>query len=839
MAGSPMRKVALRNLAAHKVRLALTLLSVVLGTAFVAGSFVFTDTLQRTFDGIFADQAKGVDVRVEPKHTQSLGVPNELVAKVAATDGVRAVAPAVQGPVVLLKDGHAVQTGGAPSWGRSYLPPDKAIADPEHFVDGVAPVTPGQIAINSGGADRAGLHVGDKAKVLIPSRGTIDMTVSGIYTVSSDTGGFIGLLLDDAQARELFTDGAHVAYVDVAAVPGVSPDTLRDRIAKVAPDYKVMDGDQVRADLKAQVGNALKFVNYFLLAFGAIALLVGTFIIYNTFSMIVAQRLRELALLRAVGAGRRQVGLSVVAEAFVIGLIGSLLGLAGGIGLAFGLSALLNAFDLGLPTGTMQVLPRTVLAAIGIGLVVTVASAYAPARRAAKIPPVEAMREEFASVGESLRVRTVIGAVLAVIGAVLVVLGARNTGGNAAATVGVGAAALIFAVLFASPALSRPVVGALGLLVRPFGAIGAMARNNAVRNPRRTAATAFALTLGLMLVSAIGMLGASAKASVGELVDKGVNADYVLAGPQMIGVPLGAAEAARSVPDVSDVVAFRGVALRVGDDQVTGTSPDAPMGQVLHYDIRQGTDNLTGESLLVSETEAGERHWHAGDRVEVTSVDNKKFSVTVAGIYADSQLLGPLVVAPDLYNQVMPVAFRTDLIVLVKAAPGADVAAMRGNLEKATASYVVVQVQDREEFKGAQGKQINTMLAILYGLLALAVVIAILGIVNTLALSVVERRREIGMLRAVGMQRPQVRRTIYLESMLIAIFGAVVGVVLGLGLGVGFLRTLSDLGLNTITVPWGQIVGMLIGSAVVGVLAALWPGVRAARTPPLAAIADL
>lgn len=348
---------------------------------------------------------------------------------------MRAVAPAVQGPIVLLKDGHAVQTGGAPSWGRSYLPPDKAIADPEHFVDGVAPVTPGQIAINSGGADRAGLHVGDKAKVLIPSRGTIDMTVSGIYTVSSDTGGFIGLLFDDAQARELFTDGAHVAYVDVAAVPGVSPDTLRDRIAKVAPDYKVMNGDQVRADLKAQVGNALKFVNYFLLAFGAIALLVGTFIIYNTFSMIVAQRLRELALLRAVGAGRRQVGLSVVAEAFVIGLIGSLLGLAGGIGLAFGLSALLNAFDLGLPTGTMQVLPRTVLTAIGIGLVVTVASAYAPARRAAKIPPVEAMREEFASVGESLRVRTLIGAVLAVIGVVLVVLGARNTGGNAAATV--------------------------------------------------------------------------------------------------------------------------------------------------------------------------------------------------------------------------------------------------------------------------------------------------------------------------------------------------------------------------------------------------------------------
>ena len=839
MSGAPMRKVVLRNLAAHKVRLALTLLSVILGTAFVAGSFVFTDSLQRTFDGIFADEAKGVDVRVQPEDARSLGVSNDLVDRIAGTDGVRTVAPAVQGPIVLLQDGHAVQTGGAPSVGRSYLPPERAVAEPDRFVAGAPPSQPGQIGLNSGGAERAGLHVGDRTKVLIPAHGTIEVTLAGIYDVSSDTGGFLGVLFDDTQARELFTDGSHVAYVDVAAAPGVSAEVLRDRLAKVVPDLKVQTGDQVRADAKEQLGNALKFVNYFLLAFGAIALLVGTFIIYNTFSMIVAQRLRELALLRAVGAGRRQVGLSVVSEAFAIGLIGSLLGLAGGIGLAFGLSALLNAFDLGLPTGSMSVAPRTVAVAVVIGVAVTVASAYAPARRASRIPPVEAMREEFASVGESLRVRTAIGVVLAVIGVILVVLGARNTGGNAAVTVGIGAAALIFAVLFAAPALSRPVLGALGLLVRPFGSIGAMAHNNAVRNPRRTAATAFALTLGLMLVTAIGMLGASAKASVSDLVDKGVEADYVLTGPQMIGVPPGAAEAARHVDGVTHAVAFRPVALQVGDDQVTGTSPDGAMGSVLRYDIRQGTDTLERDSILVSETEANEQHWHAGDRVEVTSVDNKKFSVTVAGVYADAQLLGPLMVSPELYDQVMPVALRTDLIVLVDAAPGADPTAMRGALEKATAPYVVVQVQDREQFKGAQAQQINMMLAILYGLLALAVVIAILGIVNTLALSVVERRREIGMLRAVGMQRPQVRRTIYLESMLIAVFGALVGVVLGLGLGVGFLRTLSDLGLSTIAVPWSQVVAMLIGSAVVGVLAALWPAVRAARTPPLAAISDL
>lgn len=842
MSGKPMRKVVLRNLAAHKVRLALTLLSVVLGTAFIAGSFVFTDTLQRTFDGIFANQAKGVDVRVSPQKQQAQGIPLSVVDQISKMDGVRAVAPSVNGPLVLLyPDGKkAVQTGGAPTFGQPYIPPDKAVAEPDKFVQGVPPAHVGEIALNTGGAERAGLHVGDKTKVLVPSHGNpIDVTLTGIYEVPSDTGGFIGVLFDDAQARQLFTDGSHVAYIDIAAV-GIPGDDLRDKIANVLVDYKVQNGDQVRADLKKEVSNALNFINYFLLAFGAIALIVGTFIIYNTFSMIVAQRLRELALLRAVGASRQQVGRSVVAEALVIGLVGSAIGLVGGIGLAFGLSALLNAFDLGLPTGSLTVLPRTVIVGLLVGLLVTVVSAYAPARRAAKIPPVEAMREEFASAGESLRLRTGIGSALAVAGVVLVVLGAQKTGGNAALTVGIGALGLIFAVLLAAPALSRPVVGGLGVLLRPFGPIGRMSRNNAARNPRRTAATAFALTLGLMLVTAIGMLGASAKASVSVIVDKGVKADYVLAGPQMIGVPLGAGDAVRkSVPGVADVVGLRGVTFKVGDEQLAGTEFDGSPDSVLNYNMIKGTNTLGDHDVMVSEDEADKRGWKVGDQVTVTSLGFKKVPVEVVGIYKKTPLLGPLVVSPVMYDEVMPVNFRTNLLMFVKAEPGADLAQMRTDLENATEQFVVVQVQDREEFKGAQGKQINTLLAILYGLLALAVVIAILGIVNTLALSVVERRREIGMLRAVGMQRAQVRRTIYLESMLIAVFGAIVGMLLGLGLGVGFLRTLRDLGIDEIAIPWNQLVLVLISSAVVGVLAALWPGIRAARTPPLAAIADL
>jgi len=367
-----------------------------------------------------------------------------------------------------------------------------------------------------------------------------------------------------------------------------------------------------------------------------------------------------------------------------------------------------------------------------------------------------------------------------------------------------------------------------------------MSRNNAARNPRRTAATAFALTLGLMLVTAIGMLGASAKASVGVLVDKGVKADYVLSGPQLIGVPLGAGDAVRkSVPGVADVVGLRGVALTIDGEQVGGTEFDGAVDSVLNYDMIKGTATLGDHDVMVSQDEADKRGWKVGDQVTVTSLGFKKISVKVVGVYKKTPLLGPMMVSPVMYDEVMPVNFRTNLLMFVKAKPGADLTQMRTDLENATEQFVVVQVLDREEFKGAQGKQINTLLAILYGLLALAVVIAILGIVNTLALSVVERRREIGMLRAVGMQRAQVRRTIYLESMLIAVFGAIVGMLLGLGLGVGFLRTLRDLGLDEIAIPWHQLVLVLISSAVVGVLAALWPGIRAARTPPLAAIADL
>ncbi|RRQ28474.1 ABC transporter permease [Rhodococcus sp. Eu-32] len=844
-----MRRVSLRNLAAHKVRLALTVLSVVLGTAFVSGSFVFTDTLQRTFSSIFSDTAQGADVRVSAQEAGSSGVPVSDANVIAALPNVRAVAPYVGGQVVLLgKDGAAVQTGGAPTVGEAYLADDRRLGDPAVFVAGTAPTAPGQVVVNEGGATRSGLTVGDATQVLVPSKGTVDVTIVGIYDTPVESGGYIGLQFYEPQADELFTDGTHVQYYDVAggdiagndlAAQGLTQTDLRDEIAAALPDLKVQTADDVRDEAQAQVETALSFVNYFLLAFGGIALLVGTFIIYNTFSMIVAQRVRELALLRAIGASRGQVSRSVVLEALVVGIIGSAIGFAGGVGLAYGLRELLNAFDLGLPSGTLALEPRTVIVAFAVGIVVTVLSAYAPARRAANIPPVAAMREEFASTGDSLRVRTVVGAVLGVLGLLALVVGAQSTGGGAAATVGVGAVAVIVAVALAAPSLSRPIVGALGaVLTRPFGAIGRLARTNSVRNPRRTAATAFALMLGLMLVSVIGVLGSTAKASVDALVDNGIEADYIFSGPPSIGVPTGAGRAARDVPGVERVAILHPVSVKIDDEQAFGVALEGSPDGLFDQSVVAGSGEQTPNSIGVSESASKKNDWPLGSTIDMVSLDGKSVSVTVTTIFADNPLVGDWILSDDVYQAVTPGVVRSDIAVLIGAAPGTDLGQLRTDLENAVKPFVVVQVQDREEFKGAQSQQIDTLLAVLYGLLALAVVIAILGIVNTLALSVVERRREIGMLRAVGMQRPQVRRTIYLESMLIALFGAIIGLILGVVFGWGFVRTLRDEGLGVLTIPWGQMIGMLVGSAVVGIGAALLPAIRAARTRPLEVISE-
>jgi putative ABC transport system permease protein len=556
--------------------------------------------------------------------------------------------------------------------------------------------------------------------------------------------------------------------------------------------------------------------------------------------MIVAQRQRELALLRAIGADRKQVRRSVVFEAAVIGLLGSLLGLAGGVGLAFGLHALLDALNLGLPSGGLVLSVRTVLISVILGTVVTIFAASAPARRAGRIAPVAAMREEFSTPSAaSLRRRTAIGVVLAVAGIAATMAGVgSNSAGAAASLTGLGLVGVCSAAMLLSAVFARWVIDPLGRVIgRPFGMVGRLARTNAVRNPRRTAATAFALTLGLVLVTGIAVVGASWKASFNKLFADNVTADYILTTDAAVNVPVAAADATRGVPGVASVTELHGLSARIDGKSAGGTAIDGPLRAVLNVHMDQGALDMSGRRLIVSHKVATQKHWTVGTTHTFAVPGVAPITLTVAGIYKDDPLIGPWATSGDVFRALTPRNHWSDEVALVHAKAGADLAAMRAGLEKATNDYYVVDVRDRDQFQGMIVGQINGLLGLLYGLLGLAIVIAILGIVNTQALSVIERRREIGMLRAVGMQRKQVRRTIYLESLFIAVFGALLGVGIGLTFGALFARTLRGQGLDVISVPWTQAVLFVVLAAAVGVLAALWPGVRASRTPPLSAIA--
>ena len=850
---SVMRRVSLRNLRAHKLRLFLTLFSIVLGTSFVAGSMVFTGSISKAFNDIFDSAAPGVAVEVTPADRQSPGVPNSIVDQLRdqrAQFGIDKLVVNNNGLVTVAdSDGKAIQTGGAPSVGTTYIPPAEALSPEDSTIlpGGRGPENAGEIVLNTSAAEAAGLKVGSKTKIVVGQGEStpLDVTVVGLVDAPSSTGGYVNAQFDAATSARLFTDGEHVGVVDMSAVAGVTPEQLQERIIAAlgadADRYDVRTGDQVREDQKAQVNEFLQIFQYILLAFAAIGLVVGTFIIYNTFSMIVAQRNREFALLRAVGASQRQVSRSVLFEAFVVGVLGGALGLAIGIALAAGLKAITSATS-GLPDGELAVGPDAILAGVLVGVVVTMISAWVPAARAARVPPVEAMRASAAEGSASLRNRTILGAVIGVASIAAIVVGAMGEGAGPAVTVGAGAAGAVLSAVLIGPAIARPFVSVLGRVIgAPFGMIGRLARTNAVRNPRRSAATAFALTLGLMLVAIIGTLGQSFKGTVDDAVDAGITADYIVAGTNQSPLPPAVTGAIDGVPGVADVVSFGIVQAKVDDKSETGFSAlGGPLNSVTVMDMQDGaSSDLPADGMLISERTGKTNGWKRGDVVTFTSATGEQVQVPIAGVYADNEALQPWVVGPEVYEKLVPPFARVNVTLFVNAAPGTDLDTLRSNLEEATAAYLTVQIQDRDQFKGQISSQIDQMLGTLYAMLGLALLIAVLGIINTLALSVVERKREIGMLRAIGMVRAQVRRSIYLESVLISIFGAVLGVLLGTVIGVALVRTLAEWGLGAPVIPWSLIVITLVASAIVGVLAALWPAVRAARTGPLEAIADI
>jgi putative ABC transport system permease protein len=840
-----------RNLLAHKLRLALSGLAIVLGVAFVSGTMVFTDTLGRTFDDLFASTS--ADVNVEPAAAFDSGLagtgegvgttstlPDTAVGTVRGVDGVAAAAGFVRTEGVYVVDGNGdvLDTGGAPGIGISWEP-DPALSA-STLVDGRAPRGAAEVALDADTVDKAGYALGDTVPVLTTGP-RVEAELVGVFTFG-DGGGSAGASLaafDTATAQQLFGTPGRFNGISVAAAQGVPQEVLRDRIAAALGDgYTVRTAGEQAAALAGDFEEGLAFVETFLLAFAGIALFVGTFIILNTFSMLVAQRTRELALLRALGAGRAQVTRSVLAEALVLGVVGSTLGLAAGFGVAAGLRSLFGRFGLTLDGGLVFA-PDTVLWSYAVGVLVTLVAAYLPARRAARTPPVAAMRDDHVATERSLRRRSVFGGVLtaagvAALGSALAVV----DDGSAASLVGLGALALLLGTIALSPVIARPFLRGIGaVLPRLFGTSGHLARENAVRNPRRTAATASALMVGLALVSGFSIIGASTNASVDGALDQSLGADYVVS--TAVGAPFSAdiAEQVRGIDGVDGVVQQRfGQAQLDGTQTFLSAVDAATLDSALTLDYVAGsTDGLLGNGLLVDEDTAVARGWSVGDRVAALLANGERLQLTVGGVYTTNAALGSSVISLDTFTAAGGEAL--DRFVYVDLAPGVDAAAVRSSLEATLAAYPVVTLKDQTQFADEQKGQVDQLLMIINALLGLSVIIAVLGIVNTLALSVIERTREIGLLRAVGMDRRQLRQMVRLESVAISVYGAVFGLLLGTVFGTGLVQALADQGISRQVIPFGRMALFLVIGAVIGVLAAVWPARRAANLKVLDAIA--
>jgi putative ABC transport system permease protein len=841
-----MWRVTVKGLLAHKLRLALTGLAIVLGVTFVSGTLVLTDTLSNTFTTLFGHIYQNVDFEVRGKAAFTAGVgggvvrkpvPESLLASVRSVPGVTYAAGSVSGYAQFVTPaGKAVSNGEAPTLGLSYEPnPRLSVL---RLSAGSAPTTPDQVAMDQGTADKYHFRVGGPVRVLLAGSPQT-FTISGIvqFGTADNLAGATLAAFDLPTAQTLFDKVGQFDAIDVVTAPGADKAQVQRSIARVLPPgVEVVTGQTVADEASGSINQALSFLSTALLVFAFISLFVGGFTIFNTFSITVGQRTRELALLRIVGASRRQLFRSVLLEAALLGLVASVVGLALGVLTSVGLEELLKGFGITLPSGPLVFRPRTVVVALAVGLGVTVLSAASPARRAVRIPPMAALAAQRATGVESSGRRALIGAVIAVVGAAVLAVGLAA---GTIALVGVGAVVGFLGIAMAAPAVARPMSSVIG---RPLAALlgvpGRLGRENSMRSPRRTAQTAAALMVGLALVSTIAVFGASVSRSATSSVDQAINADYIISTTGISGVSRAVAPALTGVPGVTAVsTVYSGqFEVRGSVSTLTALSPvDLSATVILRVDSGAGAAALAAGALLIDSTTATSDHLRVGDTVPVVFAQTGHSTMRIGGIFKPNALLGSYVVGDGFFSSHFERARPVAVLVATGTGSGpATTAALRHRLS----DFPNLQVQTRAAFEQSQQAQVDQLLGLIYALLALAVLIALIGIVNTLMLSVFERTREIGLLRAVGMRRRQVRSMIRSEAVILSLFGAVIGVVVGTGLGVALAASLAQQGITDIVVPYASLVAFLVLSGLLGLGAATWPARRAARMDVLAAIAS-
>ncbi|MFF7459734.1 ABC transporter permease [Kitasatospora sp. NPDC008115] len=847
-------KTSLRSFFAHKGRMLLSLVAVVLSVAFVSGTLVFSNTATSTFDRLFASTAS--DLSVQPAKPEfgddprgrTLTVPADSVGKAAAVPGVRTAIGQVSVQSATLADpatNKAVgPTSGAPTIVGNWADTPR---NPVEITSGHVPQGADQVVIDADTAKKAKLGLGDRLRVIAVDKQ--DFTIVGIATFKTTNPGAALAFLDTATAQKFLLRHASLTSVEVFGDGSRTDEQLKsDMLAAFGAGFQAKTAAEQKAENVKDVGSFLDFMKYAMLGFAGISLLVGGFLIINTFSMLVAQRTREIGLLRAVGGSRRQVNRSVLVEALLLGAAGSTLGIGAGLGLAVGLIQLMNAAGMHLDAGDLSIGANVFVAGYAVGIVITVLAAWIPARRASRIAPIAALRDHGTPAeARSNTVRAVIGLVMTVGGGGLLVLAAQAekaaTGGQ---YIGLGVLLTLVGFVVLGPLLATTVVRVLGaMLPALFGPSGKLAQRNAMRNPRRTGATAAALMIGLALVVGASVFTSTVIKSTNVQIDRSVGADYIIQAGQN-GVSAEIVEAVRKTGGVDHVTGRKDLSARftAPDGKTSERNVSAVTGRFtedFRLPVKSGSaDSLKQGSLAIGEDYAKDHGLKIGDTIKIDYGQGRSQSLPVGVIMTMGNSLfdGNTFASLDTVTQAVPAAEQpVDSVIFGKAAAGADVARTLTALEDALKEYPQASVRDQAGYKDLIQEQVNTLLYMIYGLLFLAIVVAVLGVVNTLALSVVERTREIGLLRAIGLSRRQLRRMIRLESVVIAVFGAVLGTVLGLAWGITGQQVLESQGLEALAVPVTTIVITLAASVLIGLLAALIPAFRAGRMNVLAAIA--
>jgi putative ABC transport system permease protein len=836
-----MTKLTLRSLAAHRLRLILTVAAVTIGVSFVAGTMIFRDTATRSFDALFAERTQGPEVVVRPRQVFTSeeaprrSIPLALRTTLEQVPGAESVYGQIQGFAAILgRDGEVVGAGSVAHLGRDYV--DRP-GSTQKILYGRVPVTADEVVVETRTATEGQIKVGDQVTI-VTQRPPRTMRVVGIFTFGeelTDIVTYVGFAPDVAQ--NLLTEAGQYSAIWVRPRPGISQEQLVAQInAVLPPDYEVTTGQQESEEAKAEIEALFALLGRFLLAFAGISVFVGSFVIFNTFTMLVAQRTRELALLRAVGASRRQVTRAVLGEAIGIGLLGSTLGLVVGVGVSFVLRLIFERLGTHLPVRTPVIELRTVLISYVVGTAVTVVAAYFPARRASRIPPVAALRDDVTLPRRSRVLRLVGGSFLVLIGALALSGGLSEGGEDGAGLIGMAGIVLVLALAMLSPFLGRPVVKVIGWpIARLAGATGRLSRENARRDPLRTAATASALMVGLALVSTATVLTNSMNASVDREFDRQFGADFAMEPRGLVGFSADAVTRVAAVPGVRSVAPVQFGTMRVADQEVSIIVADASALTIpVNLKVESGSSTPDANELLVERSLADERGWQVGSSVPGQYPDQTTATLRVAGVFADNRVVNrQYIMNPSSYRAHAPGTLIQKAYVDLD---DENLGQARDSVRSVLRAYPYIQLKDRQDAKADARQDVDQLLNVVVVLLVLSIVIAALGIMNTLGLSVIERTREIGLLRAVGMGRGQVRAMIRYESVVIALFGASLGVTLGVAIGWALQRALAADGVEVLSVPLHRLGLYLVSAVAIGVVAAILPARRAARMSVLQAV---